>query len=241
MSETILIRGGRVIDPGTGRDGVYNLLIRDGKIAGCSRSIPYTADRVIDAAGCYVMPGLIDMHVHLRDPGQTKKEDISSGTRAAARGGITTVVAMPNTKPVTDTAEMIEEIYERAKKECPVHVIQIGAVTKGQKGEELADIAGMAKAGCRAISEDGKSVMNASLYRKAMKEAKAAGIVLTEEENTQLEQRFAEDYEKAKSVDGKTLGREEFYRYYYGISEAEYHEFWKNWYMRLKTIQKQRR
>ena len=169
MSETILIRGGRVIDPGTGRDGVYNLLIRDGKIAGCSRSIPYTADRVIDAAGCYVMPGLIDMHVHLRDPGQTEKEDISSGTRAAARGGITTVVAMPNTKPVIDRPDRVDYVVNKAAHEALVHVLQTGAVTMDQKGLELSDIEGMVKRGIPAISEDGKSVMNSYLCREALR------------------------------------------------------------------------
>jgi dihydroorotase len=104
------------------------------------------------------------------------KETLETGGKAAARGGVTTVCAMPNTKPITDNAEMIEKIHERAKTECPVNVIQIGAITVGQMGEELADIEGMAKAGCHAISEDGKSVMNASLYRKAMKIAKENNI-----------------------------------------------------------------
>ena len=124
----------------------------------------------------YVMPGFIDLHVHLRDPGLTYKETLETGGMAAARGGVTTICAMPNTRPVTDTSQMIEELHERAAHESPVHVIQLGAITKGQLGEELADIRGMAEAGCHAISEDGKSVMNASLYRKAMKIAKEEGI-----------------------------------------------------------------
>lgn len=169
MSETILIRGGRIIDPGTGRDGVYNLLIRDGKIAGCSRTVPYSADREIDAAGCYVMPGLIDMHVHLRDPGQTQKEDISSGTRAAAHGGVTTVVAMPNTKPVIDRPDRVDYVTHKAAHAAAVHVLQAGAVTKDQKGKELSDIGGMVKHGIPAISEDGRSVMNSYLCREAMR------------------------------------------------------------------------
>lgn len=131
---------------------------------------------MLDAEGMYVMPGFIDLHVHLRDPGLEYKETLATGGAVMARGGVTTVCAMPNTKPIMDTPEMIRELYRRAETECPVHVIQFGAITKGQKGEELADIAGMAEAGCYAISEDGKSVMNASLYRQGMKEAKKAGI-----------------------------------------------------------------
>lgn len=135
------------------------------------------ADKVIDAKGCFVMPGFIDLHVHLRDPGLEYKETLKTGGDAAARGGVTTICAMPNTKPVIDTEEKVRQVHERAK-ESKVHVIQLGAITVGQAGEELADIVGMAKAGCHAISEDGKSVMNASLYRKAMKIAKEQGIAI---------------------------------------------------------------
>lgn len=172
----LLIKNGHVIDPESQLNAIRDVLIEAGRIVKVEEGVSEPADEVIDAKGMYVMPGFIDLHVHLRDPGLTYKETLATGGAAAAHGGVTTVCAMPNTKPVTDTPEMIEDIYERAKKECPVHVIQLGAVTKGQRGEELADIAGMAKAGCRAISEDGKSVMNASLYRKGMKEAKTAGI-----------------------------------------------------------------
>lgn len=172
----LLIKNGHVVDPENRVDEVRDVLLEDDRIIKVEENISESADEVIDAAGMYVMPGFIDLHVHLRDPGLTHKETLATGGAAAARGGVTTVCAMPNTKPVTDTPEMIEEVYRRAKTECPVHVIQIGAITKGQQGEELADIAGMAEAGCYAISEDGKSVMNASLYRKGMKAAKEAGI-----------------------------------------------------------------
>lgn len=172
----LLIQNGHVVDPKTRLDAVCDVLVEDGRIVKVAPQIEEKAAEVLDAAGMYVMPGFIDLHVHLRDPGFTYKEDLATGGAAAARGGVTTICAMPNTKPVTDTREMIEELYKRAERECPVHVIQIGAVTKGQKGEELADIRGMAEVGCHAISEDGKSVMNASLYRRGMKEAKEAGI-----------------------------------------------------------------
>lgn len=172
----ILIQNGHVLDPESKREGVFDVLVQDEKIVKVAENISAVADRVIDARGCYVMPGFIDLHVHLRDPGLEYKETLETGGKAAARGGVTTVCAMPNTKPVTDNAEMIASIHERAKTECPVNVIQIGAITVGQLGEELADIEGMAKAGCHAISEDGKSVMNASLYRKAMKIAKENNI-----------------------------------------------------------------
>ena len=132
-------------------------------------------DMEIDAAGCYVMPGLIDMHVHLRDPGLTQKEDVVTGSRAAAKGGFTTIVAMPNTKPVIDNPDRVDYINNKAHM-TPVHVLQAGAVTKGQKGKELADIEGMAAHGIPAISEDGKSVMNAKLCRDAMRIAAKLSI-----------------------------------------------------------------
>ncbi len=172
----ILIKEGHVVDPLTGLNGQSDVLIENDRIVKVDKNISEAADQLIEASGCYVMPGFIDLHVHLRDPGLTHKETLTTGGQAAAHGGVTTVCAMPNTKPVTDTKEMVETLHERAKNESKVHVIQIGAVTKGQAGKELADIAGMAEAGCHAISEDGKSVMNASLYRQGMKLAKENGI-----------------------------------------------------------------
>ncbi len=165
---TILIKGGRVIDPASKTDQEMDLFISDGKIQKVAEKIETQADQIIDAEGCYVMPGLIDMHVHLRDPGLTYKETIESGARAAAKGGFTTIVAMPNTKPVMDDGLRIKYVLNKAKMEARIHVLQAGAITKGQQGQELADIEGMVKSGAPAISEDGKSVMNAKLYRKAM-------------------------------------------------------------------------
>lgn len=173
---SILVKNGRVIDPDTKRDGKFDLLIDDGKIQKVDEKIEEKADEVIDAEGCYVMPGLIDMHVHLRDPGLTYKESVETGARAAARGGITTVVAMPNTKPVTDDRDRVGYVMHKAEMLAPIHVLQTGTVTKGMAGKEITDIAEMVKAGAPAITEDGKSVMDSGVYRDAMREAKKAGI-----------------------------------------------------------------
>lgn len=174
----ILIKNGYVIDPFTKREGTYDVFIEDDRIKRVEEKVTEAADQVIDAEGCYVMPGFIDLHVHFRDPGLEYKETLESGGNAAVRGGVTTVCAMPNTKPVIDSAEKVRSVHERQKTESLTNVIQLGAVTVGQMGEELADIEGMAKAGCHAISEDGKSVMNASLYRKGMRLAKQCGIAV---------------------------------------------------------------
>lgn len=175
----ILIQNGRVLDPASGRNGSFDILTEDDKIIKVEEKIDTEkagAGKVIDAGGCFVMPGLIDLHVHLRDPGLTHKETVETGAMAAARGGFTTIVAMPNTKPVTDDKQKVSYVHNKAKMNAPIHVLQAGAVTKGQEGKELADIEGMAEAGAPAISEDGKSVMDSGLYREAMKIAARAGI-----------------------------------------------------------------
>lgn len=171
----LLIKGGRILNPASKQDEIADLLVEDGKIKKVGVDLKLPAEQVFDAAGCFVMPGLIDLHVHLREPGFTHKETIETGALAAAKGGFTTICAMPNTSPVIDCADQAAYVYEKAKS-AVVHVIQAGAVTKGQMGEELADIAQMAEAGIGAISEDGKSVMNAKLYAEGMLEAKKAGI-----------------------------------------------------------------
>ena len=166
------IKNGHIVDPATGRDEVGDLYVVNGKIAK-----ELTGEyETIDATGKYVMPGFVDLHVHLREPGFEYKETIRTGTMAAARGGFTGVCPMPNTKPATDSPERIQKILEIAKKDSPIHVYPVGAITIGQAGETLTDIEGMVKAGAKAISEDGKSVMNAALYEKAMKEAARLGI-----------------------------------------------------------------
>ncbi|MCI8666070.1 MAG: dihydroorotase [Dorea sp.] len=199
---TILIQNGHVVDPLTRKDGCYDVLIGDGRITKVEKEIAVAADRVINAKGCYVLPGLIDLHVHFRDPGLEYKETLSTGGRAAVKGGVTTVCAMPNTKPVMDDGEKIAKVHERAKGESLTHVIQLGAVTKGQRGEELADIRGMAKAGCHGISEDGKSVMNAALYRQGMKAARACGITVFAhcEDQTLVEQGVMNEDQNAQRL-----------------------------------------
>ena len=173
----ILIKGGHVINPATKMDEVADVKIEEDKIAEIGKNLKVDkTDRVIEAKGCYVMPGFIDMHVHFRDPGFEQKEDIFTGMAAAAHGGYTTVLTMPNTKPVVDNADVVEYGHKKAESGHCIHVLQVGAVTKGQKGQELADIKGMVEAGIPAISEDGKSVMNAEIYREGMLEAAKYGI-----------------------------------------------------------------
>lgn len=173
---TLLIRNGIVVDPASKTEKKKDVLIEKGTIVKIADKIKEPAEQVIDAAGCYVMPGFIDLHVHLRDPGLEYKETVETGAAAAAHGGFTTIVAMPNTKPVADRPDVIDYVHKKAQTVTKVHVLQAGAVTKGQAGQELSDIDGMVKAGCPAISEDGKSVMNSWLYREGMKAAAKNGI-----------------------------------------------------------------
>lgn len=177
MSE-LLIKNGRVIDAGTNTDKITDVYVKDGIISefGDNLSIDGTDGVTIDAGGCFVMPGFIDLHVHLRDPGYTHKETIQTGAMAAARGGVTTICPMPNTKPSIDNPEIVSEIVERASKEACVNVLPVGAVTIGQMGKEVTDIRGMKQSGICAISEDGKSVMDSEVYRQAMRIAEECGI-----------------------------------------------------------------
>lgn len=172
----ILIKNGRLLDPATSTDGIFDIMIENGRVSKREEIIDEEADRIIDATGCYVMPGLIDMHVHLREPGFEYKETIATGTEAALNGGFTTICAMPNTKPVIDSPQMVDMLVDKIEKDASVNVLPVGSITKGQEGKELADIKGMKEAGICAISEDGKSVMDVNLYRKAMEEAAALGI-----------------------------------------------------------------
>lgn len=173
MSATFIING-RVIDPAKRIDARLNVHIDGGKVVEVTASerVPSGAE-VLDAKGCIVAPGFIDLHAHLREPGFEYKEDVESGTRAAAAGGFTTVCCMPNTNPVNDTAAVTEYLRERARQVGAVGVLPIGAISRGQKGEGLADIGDMAAAGAVAISDDGRPVMDAGLMRRAMEYAKA--------------------------------------------------------------------
>lgn len=173
---TILIKNGRLINPSENLDKVMDIFVEDGIIKEKAESIEKQADTVIDAAGCYVMPGLIDLHVHFRDPGLTYKEDIETGSKAAAKGGFTTVCCMPNTKPVVDNVETVKYIIEKGEKTGLTNVLPVGAVTKNMSGVEITDVEELKKAGICAISEDGKSVMNSGVYRKAMKNAAKANV-----------------------------------------------------------------
>ncbi len=174
MSKT-LIKGGRLIDPAQGIDAVQDLLIEEDIVLQVAEHIEDAQAQVIDATGRVVMPGFIDLHVHLREPGFEYKETVMTGAQAAARGGVTTICPMPNTNPVIDSPETVRDLLERAK-EAPVHVLPIGAVTLGQEGRELADIAGMKEAGAVALSEDGKSVMDSLLFRHGLQAAAKAGL-----------------------------------------------------------------
>lgn len=172
----ILIKKGRILNPDKNEDFVGDILVENDIIVKKASDINEDADEIIDADGCFVMPGLIDLHVHFRDPGFEYKETLKTGAEAAAKGGFTSVCTMPNTKPVMDSLERVREYVKRAEKEAVINVLPVGAVTIGQNGEELTDIKGMKESGICAISEDGKSVMNAELYREAMEIAAECGI-----------------------------------------------------------------
>ncbi|MBC7385680.1 MAG: dihydroorotase [Cryobacterium sp.] len=189
-SGSILIRGARIVDPANRLNFEGDLWVDDGKIRAIEKpgAIPKLPGMwVIEGKGFIAMPGLIDLHVHLREPGLEYKESIETGTRAAAAGGFSSIACMANTNPVNDTPYVTAYIREKAKAvaACKVHIV--GAVTKGLKGEELAEIGGMVREGAVAISDDGMPVMNSYLMRKAMDYAKAFGIpVISHAEDANL-------------------------------------------------------
>jgi dihydroorotase len=188
MSQPIFIEGGRVIDPASGVDGVRTVVLRDGKVAEVAERVERPRDaRVVDARGKWVTPGFIDLHVHLREPGQEYKETVATGARAAVAGGFTAVCAMPNTKPVNDNAAVTELVLARAATAGFARVYPVGAISKGSNGEELAEYGELKAAGCVALSDDGKPVMSAALMRRALEYARAFGLPLTvHEEDLQL-------------------------------------------------------
>ena len=168
----LLIQNGRVLDPVSKTVTLTDLLAENGRVALLERGLETEADRIIDASGLVVSPGLVDMHVHLRDPGYTYKEDIRTGTAAAARGGVTSLACMANTDPVLDCPEQLHYVRERAKEGSGVHVYPIAAVSVGLRGEEPTDAEALKKAGAVALSDDGCNVDNANLMRDAMIRAK---------------------------------------------------------------------
>lgn len=170
---SLLLTGGRVVDSANKFDAIADVLILDGKISAIGQKLSApTGVKVFDAKGKIVAPGLIDLHVHLREPGQTAKENIATGTAAAARGGFTSIVCMPNTVPAIDNAGTVALIHERAAREGVVNVFVTGAITKNIAGEEMAPIGGLKKAGVVAITDDGHCVQNNDLMRRACEYAK---------------------------------------------------------------------
>ena len=175
--EQTLVKGGRVIDPSQGLDATADLLIEDGKIAAVERDLAAPEGvRVIDAGGKVVSPGFIDLHTHLREPGFEYKETIATGTRAAAKGGFTTVCAMPNTEPTMHTRATVEYVLEKARTEGLVRVLPIGCVTKGSLGRELAEMMELAEAGCIGCSDDGHPVADSNIMRQALSYASGLGL-----------------------------------------------------------------
>lgn len=188
VSSTVLFRRGRVIDPRNGVDGVRDVLVRDGRVAEVSETALDVPDaRVVDAQGRLVLPGFIDLHVHLREPGEEGKETILTGCMAAVAGGFTSVVAMPNTKPVNDSVLVTEYVKAKARDARLCNVYPAGAITKGLQGEEMAEMGSLISAGCICITDDGRPVMNAGLMRRTLQYATLFDIpVMVHEEDLTL-------------------------------------------------------
>lgn len=187
MTMRIVIEKGRIVDPSQGLDSVADILIDNGKVIEIGSALSERGLRSIDASDCLVLPGLVDMHCHLRDPGQEWKEDIVSGSRSAAKGGFTSVVCMANTDPPIDDPSRVRYVIEKARDKAFVNVYPVGALSKGLAGEELAEIGSMVKAGAIAVSDDGKPVMNARLMRSALEYSSMFRIpVITHAEDANL-------------------------------------------------------
>lgn len=169
MPLELLIKNGRLIDPVGGIGGVMDVLVVDGRVLAIGNDLSADKDaHILDASGLVVSSGLVDMHVHLREPGQEYKETIETGCAAAARGGVTTLACMPNTRPSIDTPERVAQVRDKASAACGVHVLPIGAVTVGQNGEQLTNFSALQRAGAVALSDDGVPIQNANLMRDAL-------------------------------------------------------------------------
>lgn len=180
MKARLLLKGGRVVDPSQGLDDTLDLLIEDGRVAPAAAKSQARGAEVLDVSGLVVAPGFIDLHTHLREPGREDKETIFTGTRAAAAGGFTAVCAMPNTDPVNDQAGITRAILDRAAQDAAVRVYPIGAITKGSRGEELAEYGDLREAGCVAVSDDGRPVASARVLRRALEYARAFELTVIE-------------------------------------------------------------
>jgi dihydroorotase len=174
----LLLKGGRVVDPRRKVDAVLDVLLADGVVAEVAKTLKPGGAQVLEMKGLAVCPGFIDLHTHLREPGREDKETIATGTRAAAAGGFTAVCAMPNTDPVNDNAGITRAILEKARSEGVVRVYPIGAITRGSKGEELAEYGDLREAGCVAVSDDGRPVASARMMRRALEYAKAFDLTV---------------------------------------------------------------
>ena len=174
----ILIKNGRVIDPAHNIDEITDILVENGLISKIAKNIRNSADKIVDAQDKIVMPGLVDMHVHLREPGREDKETIATGTQAALKGGVTTVLAMPNTQPPIDSVENAALIKRIIQNTAKANVLITGAITKGRLGQELTDIAALKKEGVVAVSDDGASVDNEGLFQEALRQAKENKVLV---------------------------------------------------------------
>lgn len=183
----LLIQGGMVIDPKNKIEQTADILIEDGKIVRVAQSISTDGAQILNASGMTVAPGLVDLHVHFRDPGYEYKEDVETGSRAAARGGVTSVVCMPNTSPVIDNAALVKYVTDKGKAVGLAHVYTTGCISKGMKSEELSEMAELKQAGAVGVTDDGRPVMTSGLMRKALEYAKMFDLpVLSHSEDLDL-------------------------------------------------------
>ena len=200
----LLIKNGRVIDPSSRTDESLDLLLEKGRIVDIKTKIKTDGAKVIDASRLVIAPGFIDMHVHLRDPGQEDKETIATGSLAAAKGGFTSIACMPNTHPVNDSRGVTEYILSEANKKAVVNIFPVASITKGQRGKELTDMADLIDAGAIAFSDDGHPVENSDTMRRALEYAKILNTLII-------------DHCEDKNLSGQGVMNEGYYSYLYGL------------------------